>query len=336
MMKKNLDYTLFYQNENEMARVFGAEHLCAFKRPEFKPESESDREFFELLPSYGTLASFVLKSENHTAPTTNTIHAITFFFKSAYNLPYPERITHETLLTQSMSEILEHQGLTRLQKAGMRNEPRRVNSGWLKGRYYCYYADYDLALKKTEVKGCILNITESKDYSYEAVMISGFSRKGCMDEAMEEIFADEVLRKKTSWEEYRAYKEKQKYNLDKNLFYWTGNIEYEKDFVKGDFYRSHFYRKQELLFFLFAVEQSSYGSCNGAIGSQIISPDGNDEIKSTKFLVSRFSLKWDVVEEFFRDRKEYTFLNKSDDKAFLKLIQLAETAEHDTERQERK
>lgn len=325
------DFSLFYENEKELAQVFGVSHLYTLKRPEFHAASVADEQFFYLLPSYGTLSSFIPNSKNHRDPTESTISAITSFFKSAYYLPYPERINDKTLLVQSISEILEHQGLTRLSKVSFStNEKvsRDIGPGWLRGHYYCYYFDFNTALKKHEVKGCLLNILESADYSYDAIMISGFSSKNRLDEAMISIFSNSEFPKKSFWERYRSYKSIQKYDLDKTLFYWTGTIAFEPDYVKGTFFRSHFARKQELSFFLFSVDQSSYNRCNGAVGTQIISPDGNFEIKTTKFLISQYSLNWNIVEEYFEDRKNQTFLTKSDDSTFLKLIQLEELSKN--------
>ena len=329
-MPTQADYKIFHQNEMKMADLYKVRHLAYLKRPEYKIKNNTDKVLFRLLPSYGTLSSLIEGAKNYKKPTQKTIEDITEFFKAAYYLPYPEKINSQTLLEESIETILHNQGLTKLQRRECfdpQQEGRKVGTDWLTGKYFCYYSFYNSAIKKHEVKGCVLNILESKNYSYKAVMISGFSGKNQLDAAMWEIFSSEMTDESFFRENYRTYKEKQKYDLDKTLYYWKGDVVYEKDFVKGSFLRDNFCKKQELTFYLFSVKQSEYKNCAGAVGTQIASPNGNNEMIMTKFLVSRISLEWENVKEFFDDRKEYTYIGKSDDGTFLKLIQIAEMKE---------
>lgn len=329
-MPAQIDYKIFHQNEMKMADSYKVKHLAYLRRPEYKAENKIDEELFRLLPSYGTLSSLIEGTKNYKNPTQSTLDDITKFFKAAYYLPYPEKINAQTLLEESIETILRNQGLTKLQRRECfdpQQESRKVGPDWLTGKYFCYCFSYNSAIKKHEVKGCALNILKSKNYSYKAVMISGFSGKNQLDAAMKEIFSSEMTDESFFRENYRTYKEKQKYDLDKTLYYWTGDVVYEKDFVKGSFLRDNFCKKQELTFYLFSVKQSEYKNCAGAVGTQIASPNGNNEMIMTKFLVSRISLEWENVKEFFDDRKEYTYIGKSDDGTFLKLIQIAEMKE---------
>lgn len=302
------NYQIFLENENEIALAYGRDHLYLLVRHKELPDR-----LLDYLPSDGTLGSFINPNKKSwRRPTNAVIRQITDFFKEAFCLPYKSLIDNDTLKNHTIEEILSCQGIDNrtLKELCKENHCKTdLTPSWLIGKYYFYYQNHPSKSDVFSVNGGALWVLASTNWTFDAVLITGLQCQSQLD-----YLCQNVLKKadccKKRFSDYISGQ------IDDTavtgVFYWRGSICRDDSFIEGSFRRDDI-TGQKMEFFLYSPPTSNYKKYVGGIGVQLISPDKNNVVFSSKILISRKAQNWDSVSNLFE--------TKFDNDTFLSLIE---------------